>query len=175
MTSQPTPCEIEAEQPLFQFSVCAPGHQSSISPMVRSLMGVLNDSEVAAGKEFEIEIALREALANAVIHGCRHDPSKIVECGLSRRDAGDLVIVVRDPGPGFDPTSVPSPVIGRNVYAPHGRGIYLITQLMDEAWFERGGREIHMVLKQGIRSVIVHANADDPKTRPARTRRRDDA
>ena len=41
-------------------------------------MGVVNDSEVAAGKEFEIEIALREALANAVIHGCRNDPSKIV-------------------------------------------------------------------------------------------------
>jgi serine/threonine-protein kinase RsbW len=168
MTSQPTPCEIEAEQPLFHFSVCAPGHQSSISPMVRSLMGVVNNSDVAAGKEFEIEIALREALANAVIHGCRNDRSKIVECELSRRDAGDLVIVVRDPGPGFDPTSVPSPVMGRNVYAPHGRGIYLITQLMDETWFEGGGREIHMVLKQGIRSVIVHANADDPNIRLAR-------
>jgi serine/threonine-protein kinase RsbW len=168
MTSQPTQCDIEAEQPLIALSICAPGHQSSISPMVRSLMEVVNDIEVAAGKEFEIEIALREALANAVIHGCRNDPAKIVECELSRRDTGDLVLVVRDPGPGFDPTSVASPVMGKNVYAPHGRGIYLITQLMDEAWFECGGREIHMVLKPGSRSVIVHGNTGDPKTWVAR-------
>jgi serine/threonine-protein kinase RsbW len=110
-------------------------------------MEVVRERGCALGKEFEIEIALREALANAVVHGCANDPSKVVECECSCDAAGELVIVVRDPGPGFDPACIASPVSGENVYSPHGRGIYLITQLMDEAWFERGGSEIHMVLR----------------------------
>jgi serine/threonine-protein kinase RsbW len=138
---------IEAKQPLFHISVRAPGHESSISPVVQSLMEAVRERRSAQGKEFEIEIALREALANAVVHGCANDPSKDVECEFSCDAAGELVIVVRDPGPGFDPAAIASPVSGENVYSPHGRGIYLITQLMDKAWFERGGREIHMVLR----------------------------
>jgi serine/threonine-protein kinase RsbW len=116
--------------------------------MVQSLMEVVKGTGYAAGKEFELEIALQEALANAVVHGCRNDPAEVVECELSSRGARDLVIVIRDPGPGFDPASVPNPIAPENVYSTHGRGIYLIRQLMDEAWFERGGSEIHMVLKQ---------------------------
>jgi serine/threonine-protein kinase RsbW len=148
MSCQPTPrCEIDAKQPLFHLKVCGAGHRSSISPMVESLMEVVKKTDCAAGKEFEIEIALQEALANAVVHGCRNDSAKVVECELSCRDAGELVIVVRDPGPGFDPACVPNPVAEENVYSTHGRGIYLIRQLMDEAWFERGGSEIHMVVR----------------------------
>ena len=45
------------------------------------------------------------------------------------------MIVVRDPGPGFDLALVPSPTVGPNVYRHHGRGIYLINQLMDEVSF----------------------------------------
>jgi serine/threonine-protein kinase RsbW len=56
-----------------------------------------------------------------------------------------LLIVVRDPGPGFDPTSIPSPVNGQNVFRHCGRGIYLIRQLMDEVSFDRGGTEIRML------------------------------
>jgi serine/threonine-protein kinase RsbW len=55
-----------------------------------------------------------------------------------------MLIVVRDPGPGFDPSRVPSPVLGQNVFSDHGRGIYLINRLMDDVRFEKGGTEIHM-------------------------------
>lgn len=149
MSSQPMQCcEIDAEQPLFNLRVCSPGHRSSISPTVQNLMEVVKETNCAAGKEFEVELALTEALANAVVHGCRNDPAKVVECELSCRD-GEVVIVVRDPGPGFDPASVPNPVSDENVHSTHGRGIYLIRQIVDEAWFEHGGSEIHMVLRRG--------------------------
>lgn len=149
MSSQPTPrCEKGAKQPRFHMRVCAPGHQSSIAPMVQGLMDVVKETDCAAGKEFEVEIALQEALANAVVHGCRNDPAKVVECELSCRGVGELVMVVRDPGPGFDPASVPNPTADENIHSTHGRGIYLIRQVVDEAWFERGGSEIHMVVKR---------------------------
>jgi serine/threonine-protein kinase RsbW len=56
-----------------------------------------------------------------------------------------ILIVVRDPGPGFDPGTIPNPCVGENVYSNHGRGIFLINQLMDEVKFARNGTEIHMV------------------------------
>ena len=129
-----------------RLSICVPGHQSSISPAVETLMERVRETQCGAGREFQIETALREALANAIVHGCRNDPSRAVDCALWCRQSGELVVVVRDPGPGFDPSSVPNPSTGENVFSTHGRGIYLIRQVMDDVWFERGGSEIHMVL-----------------------------
>ncbi len=149
MSSEPTPrAERDGKRPRFHTRVCVPGHQSSISPVVQSLMEVVRETRCALGKEFEVEIALREALANAVVHGCGNDPSNVVECALSCNESRELIVVVRDPGPGFDPASVPNPVTPDTLYSTHGRGIYLIRQFMDDVWFERGGSEIHMLLKQ---------------------------
>jgi serine/threonine-protein kinase RsbW len=92
----------------------------------------------------EIETALREALANAMIHGCHGDPAKKVQCTVACDEERSLVIVVRDPGMGFDPHSVPDPTHIQNLYASHGRGIYLINELMDDVRFERGGSQIVM-------------------------------
>ncbi len=54
------------------------------------------------------------------------------------------IMVVRDLGPGFDSASIPSPIRGEQVYSSHGRGIFLINELMDEVHFDRGGTEIRM-------------------------------
>lgn len=158
-TELTTRCELDGEKPLFHLRVCLPGHQSWISPVAQGLMEAVRETQCAAGKEFEIETALREALANAAVHGCRNDPSKVVQCELSCSESGELIIVVRDPGPGFDPASLPNPVTGGNVYSTHGRGIYLIRQFMDHVWFECGGSEIHMRLKRastGARRAMAH-------------------
>jgi serine/threonine-protein kinase RsbW len=89
-------------------------------------------------------LALQEALANAIVRGCGNDPSKNVEFCVACDESRGLSIVVRDPGPGFGPASIPNPTMGENVFSEHGRGIFLVNQLMDEAHFERGGTEIHM-------------------------------
>ena len=97
------------------------------------------------GKEEAIELALQEALANAVVHGAKEDPSKIVECLVACDEQRGILIIVRDPGPGFDPQAIPSCTMGENLYSNHGRGIFLINQLMDEVKFHKNGTEIHMV------------------------------
>ncbi len=96
-------------------------------------------------KHDAIELALTEALANAVVHGAKADPSKIVECDVVSNQDQSILIVVRDPGNGFDPGNVPSPLRGESVYSDHGRGIFLINQLMDEVKFLKNGTEIHMI------------------------------
>ncbi|HZR01988.1 MAG TPA: ATP-binding protein, partial [Burkholderiales bacterium] len=59
----------------------------------------------------------------------------------------EITIVVRDSGPGFDPERVPDPTQGEGLASDHGRGIYLIRQLMDEVRYERHGTELHMKKK----------------------------
>jgi len=58
-----------------------------------------------------------------------------------------MLIVVRDPGTGFNPGEIPNPLRGESVYSDHGRGIFLINQLMDEVKFLKNGTEIHMIKK----------------------------
>ena len=137
-------CDFEGEKLLLRLNFSGPADLNSVSSVVSWVMGVAKEMKCAAGKEFEVETSLREALANAVIHGCKNDPQKTVQFCVACDEARGMLIVVRDPGEGFDPSSIPSPIVGQNVYSEHGRGIYLINQLMDEVHFESGGTEIHM-------------------------------
>lgn len=91
-----------------------------------------------------VELALQEALANAIRHGCRGDRSRQVQCLVAWDGDGEVMIVVRDPGPGFDASSLANPLEGDNVLKPSGRGVFLINQLMDEVQFRDGGREVQM-------------------------------
>ncbi|HJT00037.1 MAG TPA: ATP-binding protein [Terriglobales bacterium] len=137
-------CEFEGKKLKVQLDITISAHTDSISPVVEAVLALAREMKCAVGKEFEIETAVREALANAIRHGCGDDSSKRVECCVACDEAHGMLIVVRDPGPGFDPAGIPSPIVGENIYSHHGRGIYLINQLMDEVRFERGGSEIHM-------------------------------
>ena len=145
MSTEAVPrCEFESKKLLLTLNLAIPGDPNAISPVVEGVMQIATQMKCAEGKEYEIETALREALANAVRHGCKNDPNHNVECSVFCDDSRGMLIVVRDPGPGFDPEAIPSPVMGQNVFSEHGRGIFLISQLMDEVRFERGGTEIHM-------------------------------
>jgi len=130
--------------PSMHFEVALPADVKAISPVVAWVMRLVGELENTKGKEFEIEMALREALANAILHGCKADPAKKVEISVTGDREQGITIVVRDPGSGFDPASVPSPADDSNLLSDHGRGIFLITKLMDEVTHERNGTVIRM-------------------------------
>jgi len=137
-------CEFDPDRLLLKLDFQLPGDVESIQPAVDEIMEVVGAQECATGNEFEVEVALLEALANAVQHGCRDDPSQTIEvCVACEMDQG-MLIIVRDPGGGFDPGEIPSPVKGENVFSDHGRGIFLINQLMDDVEYRSGGTEIWM-------------------------------
>jgi serine/threonine-protein kinase RsbW len=119
--------------------------RKAVDPVVQEVMAVVRQMKGIDGKEDAIELSLQEALANAVIHGAKEDPSKTVECVVRSDEERGILIVVRDPGPGFAPETVPGCTVGENVYSNHGRGIFLINQLMDKVEFRKNGTEIHMV------------------------------
>ena len=140
----PEKCEFDSDKLLVKVDATLSADVSEITPVTEKIMAFIREMGCAAGREFEIEPALSEALANAIVHGSAEDPSKRIQCCVACDQTHGMLIVVRDPGPGFDPASIPSPIVGRNIFAASGRGIYLINQLMDEVRFEKGGTEIHM-------------------------------
>lgn len=126
-----------------QLSLAIPADAEQIAQATDAVLACLANLKVEGEKSMAIGLAVQEALANAVTHGCQNDASKMVHCELSCDEDGHILIVVTDPGPGFDFSAAPKPVV-QDVYNDHGRGVFLIRQLMDEVSFERGGSIIQM-------------------------------
>jgi len=85
-----------------------------------------------------VQLALQEALMNAILHGNRSDPEKYVRLCVAIEEGGGILIVVKDSGSGFDPSKLPNPTLGENILRDRGRGVFLIQQLMDEVQFKFG-------------------------------------
>ena len=130
--------------PGMELSTSMQSTVNAISPLVDKLMMVIKGCRCIAEQEEEVEVALREALANAVLHGNHQDAGKRVHIRCRIQFDGELSIVVKDEGSGFDPTNLPDPIDIANIRSSHGRGIYLMRALMDDVRFEHGGTEVHM-------------------------------
>jgi len=95
-------------------------------------------------------MAVRETVINAIIHGNKSDPTKLVFIDFTATPESapaDLIVCVRDQGPGFDPEQINDPLAAENVLRSSGRGIFLIKQFMDEVSIARsheGGTEVRM-------------------------------
>jgi serine/threonine-protein kinase RsbW len=130
--------------PFVELRQSFPSKVAAISPFVDQLMRFVLYFRRADGSEIDIEMALREALANAVIHGNGDDSCKSVNITCRCYMDGEISITVRDQGRGFDSNAVPDPTFRENLLFTHGRGIYLMKTLMDEVSFEEGGSVVRM-------------------------------
>jgi serine/threonine-protein kinase RsbW len=145
MQSNDSGHDFDTDKLVLKLNVKLAADRKAVDHVVHAIMQVVRKMECAPETEDAVELALTEALANAIVHGAQSDPSKSIECDVACDQHGDLLIVVRDPGKGFDPSAIPSPVVGQNIYSDHGRGIFLINQLMDEVKFHKNGTEIRMI------------------------------
>src|SRR5882724_1370418 len=116
----------------------------AISPLVDRLMRLIEGSQCVPGKEFDIELALREALENAVVHGNQEDPKTKVHIRCRCQPGKEISIVVTDQGKGFDFEKIMAKGITSDPAVEHGRGIQLMKAYMDDVNFERGGSEVQM-------------------------------
>jgi serine/threonine-protein kinase RsbW len=105
-----------------------------------ALIGISQDNY---GK---VLVSAMEAVNNAIQHGNRSDPAKIVEIEISSMN-DQLNITVTDEGPGFSPESVPDPTTPENIEALNGRGIYLMSHLADKIEYTEKGNSVKMTFK----------------------------
>ena len=121
-----------------------PSDVEIISPFVDQLIRFIAKVQPEDESNYEIELALREALVNAIVHGNQENSSKRVYVNCRCSADGEVSIAVEDEGNGFNHEAVPDPTSPDNRTLTHGRGIYLMRTLMDEVHFEQGGSVVHM-------------------------------
>lgn len=103
--------------------------------------------QIRAERDFGDEVAgnlmmaFHEAVTNAIIHGNKLDPGKIVDIKAWFTDT-QLVLQVTDQGTGFNPDSLPDPLDENNLLKSGGRGVFLIRQFSDEVDFNDLGNVI---------------------------------
>ncbi len=104
-------------------------------------------------------IALDEAFVNAVKHGNKSDPNKLLKitAELSPREA---CFTVEDEGEGFDINEIPDPCDPANLFRTSGRGVLLIYNIMDEVEYNAQGNRVKMVKRP---DVPVESQLVDPK------------
>ena len=100
-----------------------------------------------------IGVAVRESVINAIKHGNREHPEKLVtvEFAFTPEAAPtELVVRVVDQGEGFDPVEIADPLAPENILKSSGRGIFFMRSFMDDVQLHRapeGGMEVRMVKK----------------------------
>ena len=130
--------------PFIELRQSLPSKVAAISPFNDQLMRFILKFRRADGTETDIELALLEALTNAVIHGNSENSSKRVYVICRCYMDGEVSIMIRDEGTGFDSSAVLDPTVRENLLFTHGRGIFLMKTLMDEVSFEEGGSVVRM-------------------------------
>lgn len=146
--------------PVNAIDAWMPSEIEAISPLVDQLMRLIERSRCVEGSEFGVELALREALSNAVIHGNGMDTHKLVEIHYRCEQGKGVLLTVKDQGKGFDPNAFRDALDSEGLNADHGRGLYLMKRMMDEVSFESGGTKVQMRKRPAGESQANNASAD---------------
>ena len=134
--------------PFVEWQHSRPSRVAAISPYIDQVMRFIkkftNKLGAVKENEMDIEMALREALPNAVIHGNHENPHKRIYIACRCQINGEVSITVRDEGDGFDGPAVPVPTDLHRRLLSNGCGIDLMLALMDEVSFEEHGKVVYM-------------------------------
>lgn len=139
-------CPLKRDKLVSNFCEIIPSTLPALDGVLEKVLAAVKGMPCAPEEIDAVELALREALANAILHGNQSDPTKnvIVACFCECEGPGGLLLVVRDEGLGFDPAKVPDPTAAQAIYSAHGRGIFLMRQLMDDVQYRNSGSEVEL-------------------------------
>jgi serine/threonine-protein kinase RsbW len=138
-------CLMEKDKLALRFYEAIPSTLAALEGVVERLVALARDVKCDYRHLERVELALREALANAIIHGNQQDPEKrvVVRC-FCQPDRG-MLLVVEDEGVGFDPARVPNPTQAECLLETHGRGLFLMRRMMDSVRISHRGTRITML------------------------------
>lgn len=130
--------------PSVELQHSLPSNTESVSSAVNLVLRFISKFRKVDGSEAGIEMALHEALTNAVVHGNHQDPNKHVYVACRCSKNGEVSITVRDQGEGFDWDAISETITQEPPLSTHRRGIHLMRALMDEVCFDDGGVVVRM-------------------------------
>lgn len=114
------------------------GHAS-----IEELMNALESAGWEGRDVFHIQMAIEEAVVNAIEHGNKRDATKQVHI-VFVVDAESAEMTITDQGDGFDHQNVADPTEEERLDQPRGRGVLLIRELMTQAQYNQKGNSVWM-------------------------------
>jgi len=138
-------CRMDKDRLTLRFADSVPSTFDALENVVDELMDLVRDVKCNDEHLEHVELALREALANAIIHGNRQDPDKKVMVRCFCQPERGMLVTVEDEGSGFDPKKVPDPTQAECLLETHGRGLFLMRRLVDRVRISRSGRRVTLV------------------------------
>jgi serine/threonine-protein kinase RsbW len=127
-----------------------PSRIEAIDKAATAVAELVTRSGVDEHAAFGVDMAVREALANAVIHGNKLDESKLVEVSV-KSSLDSLEVSIHDQGQGFNPDTISDPTKEENILKSSGRGIFFMRNFFDEVDWSispDGGTTVRMIKKR---------------------------
>jgi serine/threonine-protein kinase RsbW len=115
-----------------------------IENAIDEMTGAIGINQDNYGK---ILVATLEAVNNAIKHGNKDNPQKLVDVEIEY-DKDEIRITVTDEGEGFNPAGIPDPTMPENIEELSGRGVFLMTKLSDAIKFNEKGNSVTMCFKE---------------------------
>ena len=115
-----------------------------VETAIDEMTGAIGINQDNYGK---ILVATLEAVNNAIKHGNKEIPEKLVDVVIEYI-VNELSISVTDQGEGFDPAGIPVPTLPANIEELSGRGVFLMTKLSDGITFNDKGNSVTMSFKE---------------------------
>jgi serine/threonine-protein kinase RsbW len=115
--------------------------------LCREIVAQLDPGDFSREEVFGIQLAVEEAIINAVEHGNGGDPARHVTVDYSITP-GLFEISIADEGSGFDPDAVPDPTNDENLNKATGRGLALMRVYMDSVEFSAKGNCVRMAKRR---------------------------
>jgi len=114
----------------------------------------IEDKLVAAGVSgsltADLAISITEIVNNAILHGNKNNPAKLVTIIL-KINGDDVEVRIKDQGKGFNPDKVPNPIDESNLLNQVGRGIFIVRSLMDSVDFQFTDDGTEVILRKNIK------------------------
>ena len=121
-----------------------PSELSQVQKASEQVLTFLRPLDLKDAAKFDIRLCLEEALVNAIKYGNRQKKELPVVVDVEYGD-DQIRIRIKDQGSGFNPDELPDCTDGENRLRNHGRGVYLMHQLMDEVRYNDKGNSLTMV------------------------------
>ncbi len=135
----------------WQWDCSFPAVSSSVEPMARALRAYLTGC-CSPCFRFKVELLLREALTNAIEHGCGGNPELRVRC-VARRRPSRLLLAVLDEGPGFDWRRHQQREL--LLESTRGRGLPILRQYADAVRFNTAGNGVVLIKREESCQVLL--------------------
>ena len=131
---------------------------------VEQVLAKINEKIGFSHERFiNLQIAVSEAMVNAIVHGNKEDENKKVHV-IVNYDPTMVEVKVKDQGPGFDIGALPDPTNEENLLKESGRGVFIIMSLVDEfsCDYNDSGTELSLIIRRRKKQLETKNPGEQP-------------